>query len=153
MDAVERWTPKRRISGYDTFEKTPEDTFEWSWAAHERVYVNPPYGNTDTGRAFKDKIVQEAKAGCHMIICVPANTGTKFFQACMRYGVVKFCSPRVHFIDYETGLEVPHVMHDTALVYFNPDTEESLSVFCSDTRGITMQKMRSMQKKLDTRVA
>ncbi len=141
VQATERWTRGRILTSTGRTEKTPEETFTRPWVDYESVYVNPPYGNSPTGRAFKNKIIKEAKAGTHMIICVPANTGTKFFQACMRYGVVKFCSPRVHFIDYETGLPAAHVMHDTALVYFNPRTQKGLRIFCKDPRGITMQRV------------
>lgn len=114
VPAMRRWTPNMVFGPVAPYEKTPEDTFGWPWVDY--TYVNPPYGNDPTGRAFKQKIIEAACARVCMMVCVPANTGTAFMQFLMMHGLTKFCSPRVQFIDPATGQPCKGVMHDTALV-------------------------------------
>ena len=118
--AVYAWTKTRTYTnGRKVWDKSPEDTLHWRW--DHGTYVNPPHGD----KAVKDKILKEAARGTRMMVCVPANTGTQFMQSLMSYGLTKFCSPRVAFVDPVTREPCKGVMHDTALVFCNGNPEEN----------------------------
>ena len=100
------------------------DGLEISWAdyiaAHGNaevdslVYVNPPYGRREN-KVWAHKIREEARAGCHILALVPANTETNWFANYWQADALCFWGGRLHFKGGEHVADFA-----SAIIYFGP---------------------------------
>jgi hypothetical protein len=73
------------------------------------VYVNPPYGR-EIGK-WVDKCIQEAKAGCEIILLVPSRTDTKWFnRAWKSMSAYCFWGGRITFVGAPAPAPFPSVL-------------------------------------------
>ena len=102
------------------------------WSEHDGVFVNPPYGIKNNGRAWVTKIAEEVAKGarlCHLTSATRFET--RYAQKEMlREELTAWCfySGRIHFVDFE-GIERKQNRLPSVFYGYNVDVEKFAEAF------------------------
>jgi hypothetical protein len=104
-----------------------------SQAWHGRIWLNPPYGRTETNASsqgvWADYLIDQYQRGSvdSALLLINAKTSEKWFQPLWDYAVC-FVSPRINF-DAPPGAPANGSNHGSAIVYLGRDYETFARVF------------------------
>lgn len=89
------------------------DGLAQSWAGHGLVYVNPPYGRTET-RQWTAKMAAEAAEGVEIVALLPARPSTIWWHThVLTARLVAFWRGRLRFVGADSGAPFP-----SAIIYW-----------------------------------
>jgi len=94
-----------------------DDSLSQDWIA-DKVWINPPYGRTTTGKFVRKAYNEVWECHCNRVVMLlPARTDTKWFHTYCTQGTIVFIKGRLKFENAKNNAPFPSM-----LVIFDIDT-------------------------------